>query len=79
MPAPDIYQRTMVDVLSPELNRLVQSYFTLHQFVMTGCAREDNWEGQGIIPVVEMEQHIVFRTTTELGTCNHHPVPPENS
>jgi len=73
MLTPDIYQRTMVDVLTPELKRLVKDYFTLYQFQMTGCTREDGFAGQGVIPLVEMEQHTVFEAATELGTYNHHP------
>ncbi len=72
MARPDIYQRTTVDVLSPELKKLVKDYYTMHQFVMTGCTREDGFEGQGIVPVHEMQRHSVFKTTTQLGTYNHH-------
>ena len=73
MSKPDIYERKMVDVLAPELKRMVKDYFTMHQFVMTGCTREDGFAGQGVIPVFEMDRHSVFRTSTELGTYNHHP------
>ena len=73
MAVPDIYQRTMIDVLTPELKQLVKQYFTMHQFVMTGCTREDGFAGQGVVPVHEMEKHYVFKTSTELGTYNHHP------
>ena len=72
MPSPDIYPRTMIDVLTPELDRLVKDYYTMHQFVLTGCTREDGFSGQGIVPLYEMERHSVFKTTTELGTYNHH-------
>ena len=72
MPTPDIYQRTMIDVLTPEIKRLVKDYYTMHQFVMTGCTREDGFSGQGVVPVHEMEKHYVFKTTTQLGTYNHH-------
>ena len=36
MATPDIYQRAMVDVLTPELESLIKHYFIMHQFVMTG-------------------------------------------
>jgi hypothetical protein len=39
---------------------------------MTGCTREDGFAGQGVVPLYEMERHDVFRTSTELGTYNHH-------
>jgi len=35
MSKPDVYERKMVEVLTPELKRLVKDYFTRHQFVMT--------------------------------------------
>ena len=73
MPKPDIYQRTMIDVLTPELKQLINQYFTMHQFAITGCTREDGFAGQGVIPLHEMERHYVFKTATELGTYNHHP------
>ena len=72
MSKPDIYERTMIDVLTPELKGLVKDYFTMYQFVMTGCTREDGFAGQGVIPLFEMDRHSVFKTTTELGTYNHH-------
>jgi len=73
MPKPDIYQRTMIDVLTPELKQLVSQHFTMHQFAMTGCTREDGFAEHGIVPLHEMERHYVFKATTELGTYNHHP------
>ena len=73
MSKPDIYERKMVDVLAPELKRQVKDYYTMHQFAMTGCTREDGFDGQGVVPVHEMDRHSVFTTSTELGTYNHHP------
>jgi len=73
MATPDIYQRTMADVLTPEMKQLVTEHYVMHQFVGAGCTSEDSWPGQGVFPLVEMEQHTVFRTSTELGTYNHHP------
>jgi hypothetical protein len=73
MSKPDIYERKMVDVLAPELKRRVKDYFTMHQFAMTGCTREDGFAGQGVIPLREMERYAVFTTSAELGTYNHHP------
>lgn len=73
MTKPDIYQRTMIDVLSPELKRLVQQHFTLHQFAITGCTRQDGFVGQGVMPLCAMERHNAFKTTIELGAYNHHP------
>lgn len=70
---PDIYERKMVDVLTPELKRMVKDYFLMHQFKMTGCTREDGFAGQGAIPSYEMKRNSVFKTSTELGTYNHHP------
>ena len=69
---PDIYQRNIIDVLDPHLKRLVKDYFLMRQFKMTGCTREDNFAGQGVIPVHKMDRHSIFKTTTELGTYNHH-------
>lgn len=67
-----MYQPKMIDVLTPELKRIVKNYYLLHQFQLTGCTREDGFAGQGIIPVCEMKRHSVFKTSTELGTYNHH-------
>ena len=72
MTAPDIYDRRMIDVLSPELKALIKQYYTLEQFKMTGCTREDGFAGQGVIPDYPMERLPVFTTTAELGTYNHH-------
>ena len=69
---PDIYQRTMIDILTPELKSTVKDHCVLHQFKMTGCTREDNFAGQGVIPPCEMKRNSVFKTSTELGTYNHH-------
>jgi hypothetical protein len=69
---PDIYQRKMVDVLTPELKRMVKESFLIHQFKMTGCTREDDFADQSVIPVCDMQRNSVFKTTTELGTYNHH-------
>jgi len=73
MSKPDVYERRMVDVLTPGLKQLTKQYFVMHQFVMTGCTREDGFAGQGVVPLYEMERHDVFKTSTELGTYNHHP------
>lgn len=73
MARPDIYQRTMIDVLTPELKQTIHDHFVLHQFSMTGCTREDGFAGQGVIPRHEMTRHSVFKTATDLGTYNHHP------
>ena len=72
MAKPDIYQRVMIDVMTPELKRNVKQHYTLHQFVITGCTREDGFAGEGAIPVYGMDQNSVFKTSTELGTYNHH-------
>lgn len=72
MSKPDIYTRTMIDVLTPEMKRMVNDFFLMHQFKLTGCTREDGFAGQGVIPVRQMQRHSVFKTTTELGTYNHH-------
>ncbi len=69
---PDIYERKMVDVLSTELKGMVYHYFLLHQLALTGCTREDGFAGEGVIPAYEMKRSSVFKTTTELGTYNHH-------
>jgi len=73
MAKPDIYQRTMIDVLTPELKRLVQESFVMHQYVLAGCTSECEYPDMGIAPLHAMERHSVFRTATELGTYNHHP------
>jgi len=73
MPTPDIYQRTMIDVLTPELKALVCSHFTMHQFVASGTTRADGFAGQGVVPLYDMPRHNVFQATKELGTYNHHP------
>ena len=69
---PDMYERKMIDVLTPGLKRMVRDYFLMHQFKMTGCTREDGFAGQGVIPACKMERYSVFKTSTELGTYNHH-------
>ena len=61
----------MVDVLTPQLKGLVHMHFTVHQFGLTGCTREDAFAGLGVVPLYEMECHPVFTTDTELGTYNH--------
>ncbi len=73
MSKPDIYQRTMIDVLTPRMKKLVKDHFTMHQFAICGCTREDGFAGQGVVPLYEMERHDVFKTSTDLGTYNHHP------
>lgn len=73
MSKPDIYERKAADVLTPRLKRLVRDHFTMHQFAMTGCTREDGFAGRGAIPLYEMERHSVFTTSEDLGTYNHHP------
>ncbi|MFH0963724.1 MAG: hypothetical protein V2A58_06895, partial [Planctomycetota bacterium] len=72
MSTPDVYSRAMIDVLTPEMKRLVKDYFTLFQFKMTGCTREDNFAGQGVVPDYPMKRYSVFKTTKQLGTYNHH-------
>jgi hypothetical protein len=69
---PDVYERKMIDVLTPALKCMVNDYFLMHQFKLIGCTREDGFAGQGVIPICEMQRHSVFKTSTELGTYNHH-------
>lgn len=69
---PDIYTRKMIDVLTPELKQKVMEYYMIYQFQLSGCTRGDNFEGQGIIPVCEIQRYSIFKTSTELGTYNHH-------
>jgi len=72
MAIPDIYERKMIDVLTPELKGLVRGHYTVHQFAEVGVT----WEGgsceERIFPLHEMERHSVFKTSTDLGTYNHH-------
>ena len=72
MPTPDIYERKMIDVLTPGLKQMVKDYFVMHQFKMAGCTRGDGFAGEGEIPAYEMRRNSVFKTSTELGTYNHH-------
>lgn len=70
---PDIYERKMVDVLTPDMKQRVHNHYLLGQFIMTGCTREDNFASSNVIDVHEMQRNSVFKTSTELGTYNHHP------
>jgi hypothetical protein len=69
---PDIYKRKMIDVLTPELKEMINSNFLIHQFRTVGCTREDNFAGEGVIPACEIQRNSIFKTSTELGTYNHH-------
>ena len=69
---PDIYDRKMIDVLTTELKGMLHSHFLLHQLAITGCTSEDAFGGGGVVPAYEMKRSSVFKTTTELGTYNHH-------
>jgi len=71
MPAPDLYQPTMADVLSPELKKATRDYFWMEQLRLAGCTHE-KFGDKGSIPSVPMERRSVFRTTKEMGTYNHH-------
>ena len=57
MATPEIYSQKMIDVLTPELKSLVKQYYTMEQFKMTGCTREDGFAGQGVIPACRMDRH----------------------
>jgi len=72
MSKPDMYQPKMIDVLTTELKATVRNDFITHQFKQVGCTREDNFAGQGVVQSCEMERNSVFKTSTELGTYNHH-------
>ena len=72
MAIPDIYERKMIDVLTPELKHLIHDYFNLHQYAPAGVTSECEYRGFGVIPLNEMARHSVFKTSTELGTYNHH-------
>ena len=72
MAKPDIYDRRMIDVLTPELKEIVKNHFRLEAFKMTGCTREDNFAGHSAVSDYEMKRFSVFKTTRELGTYNHH-------
>lgn len=72
MALPDIYKRTMIDVLSPGLKQLIKEYSTLQAFKVCGCTRGDGFAGQGVIPDIDMRRVSVFRTDKKKGTYNHH-------
>ncbi|KKK60609.1 hypothetical protein LCGC14_3022640 [marine sediment metagenome] len=68
MVKPDVYDRKMVDVLSPNIKEMIENHYTVEAFKMTGCTREDNFAGQGVIPACEMARNSVFKSSTELDT-----------
>lgn len=72
MVKPDIYERKMVDVLSPNIKEMIQNHYTLESFKMTGCTREDNFTDHAAIADYQMQRYSVFKTSTQLGTYNHH-------
>ncbi len=72
MARPDIYNRMMIDVLSAEVKAMVKNHYTIDAFKVCGCTREGGFAGDQAIPDYEMERHSVFKTSTELGTYNHH-------
>ena len=72
MNKPDIYQRTMIDVLKPDLKKLTKHFYTLQAFILSGNTRDDGFAGKGDIPVCRMERNSVYKTTEEKGVYNHH-------
>ena len=72
MARPDVYQRTLIDVLSPEFKKQLKEHHRLKAFEICGCTRSDGFEGQGVIPLADMERVSVFRTDEQKGTYNHH-------
>lgn len=72
MATPDIYTRKVIDVLDPELETKLRQYYILRAFEQCGCTRGDGFEGQGVIPIADMERVSVFKTSVEKGTYNHH-------
>ena len=72
MTLPDIYQRTLIDVLTPSLKRQVTEYALMQLFRLHGCTREDDFAGEGKLPLAPMERISVFKTDEDQGTYNHH-------
>ena len=71
MPKPDIYQRTMIDVLSPNVKSAVLKQYIGDTFSLVGCTHEAGYENE-FLDHYPMERHSVFKTAKELGTYNHH-------
>jgi hypothetical protein len=71
MAQPDIYSRTMIDVLTPNVKSAVLKQFIADTFTGAGCTHEDGYENE-YLEHYPMERYSVFKTSTELGTYNHH-------
>jgi len=72
MAKPDLWDLPMIDVLNKELKGLLDQHYVLAALAQSGCTREDNFAGQGIIPQYDMPRNSVFKSSPELGTYNHH-------
>jgi len=72
MTKPDIYQRQMIDVLTPELKDIISQDKALRSFDLFGCTRSDDFTGMGEIESAPMTRHSVFESSEEKGTYNHH-------
>lgn len=72
MSKPDIYERKMIDVLTPELKKLVKEYATIQAFNIFGCTRTNGFKDVKNIPLASMERISVFKTDKGKGTYNHH-------
>ena len=72
MAKPDVWDLPMIDVLTDDLRGLFSQHYVLAALAQSGCTREDNFAGQGVIPMCDMQRHSVFKSSPELGTYNHH-------
>jgi hypothetical protein len=70
---PDIYDRKMIDVLTPSLTDTVQLHYTVEQLKRVGTTREDDFAGEGSIPNMEIKRYIVSAASVENGSYNCHP------
>ena len=71
MAKPDIYQRTMIDVLTPNVKAAILKQFIADTFELAGCTHEHGYKNE-FMEHYPMERHSIFKTTTKLGTYNHH-------
>ena len=70
----DIYDRKAIDVLAPELKKLIADRYRIAAFAMTGVTTERGFGDRGAFPECDMQRRLVFKASTGDGSYNHNPM-----
>ena len=73
MGEPDLHEHRIIDVLTPQLKKVLTNHYILEAYAGSGCTRADGFAGMALTPVCKMERRRAVQASPETGLYNHCP------